>query len=465
MWSKFKKTYIGDRAFYKNLFIILLPMVIQQGISSSVSLLDNVMVGTLGTEAISGVAIVNQLMFVFNLAIFGGLAGISIFGAQFYGVSDFEGMRHAFRLKVYFGAALCLIGIGIFWFGGESLVSLYLTESDGGDIALTLTEAMRYLRICILGLVPFVVVQIYTSSIRETGETVIPMQSSVIAILLNLVLNYILIFGKFGCPRLGAAGAAWGTVIARFVEMAYLLLRAHGKIERFVFLQGAFRSLRVPAALVKRVIKTATPLLCNEILWSMGMAIISQAYSTRGLNVVAATNITTTIWNTFSILMMAMGNAVAIIIGQELGAGEIEKAKADDRKLIFFTVASHVVIGLCIVALSGVIPQIYNTSDEVRSLTTKLLIIAGSVMPIDSFAHVAYFTIRSGGKTFITFLFDCCFTCLVNLPIAYFLCNFTSLDITVIYFCVSYVNILKVIIGAIMLHNGIWAKNIIHNLD
>ncbi len=465
MLAKIKQNYIGDRAFYKNLMIILLPMVIQQGISSSVALLDNIMVGALGTEAISGVAIVNQLMFVFNLTIFGGLAGISIFGAQFYGISDFKGMQHAFRLKMYFGIAITLIGIITFWFGGKNLIGLYLTESDGGNIALTLQEAMKYLRVSLLGLLPFVLVQIYTSSIRETGETIIPMQSSIIAILLNLIFNYIFIFGKLGMPAMGAMGAAWGTVIARFVEMGYLLLRAHGNIERFVFLQGAFRQLSVPLVLVKKVARTATPLLCNEVFWSIGMAMISQAYSTRGLTVVAATNINSTIWNAFCILMFAMGNAIAIIIGQELGAGEIEKAKTDDRKLIFFTVVSHILIGILIILLAGLIPQIYNTTNEVRELTTMLLVISGFALPIDAFAHAAYFTIRSGGKTFITFLFDCCFTCLVNLPIAYCLCHFTTLEIPVIYACVTFVNIIKVIIGAVMLHKGVWANNIIEHLE
>ncbi len=464
MWTKFKNRYIGDKTFYKALFALLIPMMIQQGISSSVSLLDNVMVGALGTEAISGVAIVNQLMMVFNLAIFGGLAGISIFGAQFYGQSDFKGMRHAFRLKAYFGLGVTVLGIAAFILFGDSFINLFLTESDGGDVALTFSEAMKYLKITLWGLLPFVIVQIYTSTIRESGETIIPMQASVIAILSNLVLNYILIFGKFGFPEMGASGAALATVIARFIEMFYLLICTYAKIQRFSFLQGAFSSLYVPFALIRKVAKTEAPLLCNEIFWSLGMTMISQSYSTRGLTVVAATNINSTIWNVFSILLMALGNAVAIMMGQMLGAGEIDKARSDNRKLMFFSVSTHVLIGIALIACSGLIPQIYNTSEEVRHLTTQLLIIAGTALPIDCYAHVAYFTIRSGGKTFITFLFDSCFTCLVNLPIAYFLCRYSSFDIPVIYACVSYVNILKVVIGAILIGKGIWAKNIVNDI-
>ncbi len=463
MFADFKQKYIGDKSFYKHLMVILLPMVVQQGISSFVSLLDNVMVGKLGTEAISGVAIVNQLVFVFNLTLFGGLAGVSIFGAQFFGVSDFKGMKHTFRVKSYFGIALTVIAIVVFALFGTNLISLYLNDSDSGDLVLTLSEALKYLKISLWGLIPFAVVQIYTSSVRETGETVIPMQASVIAILLNLVLNYVFIFGKLGCPAMGVSGAALATVISRFAEMIYLLIRVHHRLDKFAFLKGAFQSGYVPLTLLKSIVKTGTPLLCNEVLWSLGMAMISQAYSTLGLNVVAATNITSTVWNFFCIIMFAMGNAVAIIIGQELGAGEIEKAKSDNKKLVFFTVVTHILIGVLIIATAKFVPYIYNTSDEVRAMTTKLLIIAGSELPIEAYIHVTYFTIRSGGKTFITFLFDCCFTCLVALPLVTCLCHFTDLDITAIYFCASYVNVIKLVIGIIMLKSGFWAKNIIKN--
>jgi Na+-driven multidrug efflux pump len=189
---------------------------------------------------------------------------------------------------------------------------------------------------------------------------------------------------------------------------------------------------------------------------------ITQAYSTRGLNGVAAINIANTIYSFFCIVLQACGSAVAIIIGQELGAGKIEQAKADDKKLLFFTTFLNLFIGALIIFTARFFPTLYNTSDEVRSLATTLLIIVGTELPIEAYIYATYFTIRSGGKTGITFLFDCGFTWVVSLPIVFLLCHFTDLSIPVIFFCAQYANLIKLVLGAIMVHNGFWAKKIVH---
>ena len=209
---------------------------------------------------------------------------------------------------------------------------------------------------------------------------------------------------------------------------------------------------------MRRILVTGTPLVLNELLWSIGTTMVNQSYSTRGLTVVAATNITNTAWNLFCVIMFAMGNAVSILIGQKLGAGEIEEAKRTDNKLLFFTVALHVFIGVLIALCAPFIPLIYNTEPAVRTLTTQLLLVAGAALPLQLAAHVTYFTIRSGGKTFITFLFDCLYTWVVPLPIAFCLCRFTDLPVVWVYFCVQFADIVKVIIGVCLLRSGIWPK-------
>lgn len=466
MWSKFRRNFIGDRAFYWQLLLLVIPIIVQQGITSFVSLLDNVMVGRLGTEAISAVAIVNQLLFVFNLAIFGGLSGASIFGAQFYGRGDNDGVRYAFRFKILFSAVMTVLAILGMVFWGENLISLFLTDSDaGGDLQLALSEAKRYMVIMLFGLVPFGISQSYSSSLRETGETVSPMIASTIAILVNLGLNYVLIFGNFGAPKLGVAGAAIATVIARYLEALYLIIHTARRRKKFVFIQRAFRSLYIPLSIVKHIAVTGTPLMLNELFWSVGMTIINQSYSTRGLTVVAATNITGTAWNLFCIIMVAMGSAVSIIIGQKLGAGEIEEAKRADNKLIFFTFALHVGIGALVALAAPFIPMIYETEPAVRELATELLLVAAAALPIHAFIHVTYFTIRAGGKTFITFLFDCVYTWIVPVPLAFVLCRFTGLPMVWVYFSVQFIDILKALIGLILLRSGKWARNIIEDVE
>ena len=456
------KKFIGDKKFYRMVLTLVVPIVIQQGITNLVNLLDNVMVGGLGTESISAVAIVNQILMVFNMTVFGGLSGAAIFGAQFFGKGDLDGMRHTFRVKLYFGVLTTLLASCLLLVRGEGFIDLFLRgESDGGDVALTLAEGMRYLDVMLWGLIPFMVVQVYAGTLRETGETVAPMVGSVIAIVLNLVLNYLLIFGHLGFPRMGVTGAAVATVISRYVEMIYILVHTHTHPEKYAFIQQLYASPYVPGSLVRKIAVTGLPLLLNEVLWSLGMTFINQSYSTRGLSAVAAINITATAWNLFCVIMFAMGNAVAILVGQHLGAGDREGARDVDRKLIFLTVAAHVVMGLLLIACSGLIPLLYNVEPGVRQLTQRLLMVAGASLPIHAFIHVTYFTIRSGGKTVITFLFDCVYTWVVPVTLAYCLCHLTNLPIVGVYFCVQFIDIIKVVIGALMLRSDFWANNVV----
>ncbi len=459
----FRKKFIGDKAFYASVAALILPMIVQQGITQFVNLLDNVMVGRLGTAPMSGVAIVNQIVFIFNLTIFGGLSGASIFGAQFFGKGDHKGLRDTFRFRMLFALAVCALGILVFLFFGEPLFRLYLNEeaSHPADVAATLEYAKSYRNVILWGLLPFVVVQCFSSVLRDVGETVSPMIASVIAILVNLVLNYLLIFGSFGFPRMGVAGAALATVIARYLEALYLVIRTYRQKRKFLFLEGAFRSCRVPLPLVKRIAVTGTPLLLNEALWSVGTAMISVCYATRGLTAVAATNINSTVWNLFSIVMMSMGNAVGIMAGQLLGAGDINGAKDTVRRLLFFTTAANTVMGLLIVASAPFLPYIYNTEDVVRQTATQLLMISGAFLPLSAYVNGTYFTIRSGGKTFITFLFDCGFTWAACLPIAFLLCTFTDLSVVWVFFFVQCADIVKAVIGTAMVHSGVWAKNVV----
>ncbi len=456
---------IGTRGFYRSVLRLLLPIVIQQFISSFVSLLDNVMVGSLGTEAISAASIANTVLNVHMLAVFGGLSGISIFGAQFFGKGDMEGMRSTFRLKIIFSFVITLLAILIYRFLGEGFIRSFLQgESNGGDMDLALRGGVEYMTIMLWGLIPFTLVQTYAGTLRETGETLAPMVAGICAILTNLFLNWVLIFGHLGAPVMGIRGAAVATVISRYVELAVVLVYAHRNTEKYPFLRGAYRSMRVPLKMARRVIPTAAPLLINEILWSLGMTFISQLYSSRGLNAVAALNITGTAWNLFCVIMFAMGSAVSIMVGQRLGAGNLEEARDVDRKLIFLTEVIHVIIGGAMVLAAPYVPLLYNVGDEVRDLTRQMLIIAGLSLPLHSFAHVTYFTIRSGGKTMITFLFDAVYTWCITVLLAFCLTRFTDLNIIQIYFCVQFIDVIKLVIGLLMLRSDFWAQNVVSDI-
>lgn len=441
---------------------VAVPIMIQNGITNFVGLLDNIMVGRIGTEQMSGIAIVNQLLFVFNLAIFGSISGAGIFGAQFFGCRDHKGVQHTFRFKLYICLAITAIGILIFHFFGENLILMYL-HGEGNEQALeaALNYGKQYLLVMLFGLLPFGMEQVYTSTLRECGETMVPMKAGIAAVLVNLVLNYLLIFGKFGFPEMGVVGAALATVISRYVQMLIVIVWTHMHAEQMKFIVGAYRSWTIPMGLVGKIMVKGMPLLINEIFWAGGMAFLNQCYSIRGLDVVAAQNISSTITNLFNIVFIAMGSAISIIVGQLLGAGKMEEAKDTDTKLIAFSVLSCVGIGLVLIVLAPLFPMLYNTSDQVKDLATWFLRVSAACMPLAAFMHASYFTLRSGGKTIVTFLFDSVYMWVASIPLAFFLSRYTDMPIIPLFLCVQLIDIIKCIIGFILVKKGVWLQNIV----
>jgi len=401
---------------------------------------------------------------VFYLCIFGGLAGAGIFATQFAGAGDDEGVRQCFRVKWLIAAAMLVLSGAVFMMIPDKLIGIYLAEgTDAADAASTLGFGLEYIRIMLLGLIPCAVAQIYASTLREEGETKLPMAASIVAILVNLVFNYLLIFGKFGFPKLGVAGAAIATVLSRYVEAGIIVIYTHVRKDHFSFIRGVYRSVYVPARLMKDIFTRGLPLLVNEFFWSSGMAVLLQCYSVRGLDVVAACNITSTVSNLFKVVFLSMGNAVAIMVGQALGANRIEKAKGIAWKLMALAVASNLVMGTLLVLLSPVIPQIYNTEPHVREMAMKMLWVVAGVMPLYAIAHCCYFTLRSGGRTIITFIFDSGYTWGVCVPAAFLLANMTAMPIVPLYLAVQALEIIKVVIGIVLMKKGVWIRNIIHN--
>ncbi|MBR5220857.1 MAG: MATE family efflux transporter [Clostridia bacterium] len=458
------KSLIGDRNFYRHVLAVSLPIMIQNFITNFVSLLDNIMVGRVGTTAMTGVAISNQLIFVFNLCIFGCVSASGIFTAQFYGRGDQRGVADTMRFKLYSGLLLCAVGIGVFALFGEGLISLYL-QGEGAveDAQASLAAGLEYLRIMLWGLAPFVLVQCYAGTLRECGQTFVPMVAGITAVIVNLSLNYILIFGKFGAPALGASGAALATVISRYVELLIVVIWTHRHHDENPFARMTYQSAGVPRALVGKIMIKGMPLMVNELFWSLGVAALSQCYSWRGLSVVAAINISSTITNLFNVIHLALGSSVSIIVGQLLGAGDMEEAVDRDTKLIAFSTGVCLIIGAVMFAAAPLFPAIYNTEQAVRDLATAFIRIMAVYMPFGAFLHASYFTLRSGGKTIITFLFDSVFICCVSLPSAYIMAHYTAVPIIPLYAAVQAIDIIKCVIGFILVKRRVWVQNIIEN--
>ena len=456
------KKFIGDRAFYKMVLVIAVPMVIQNGITNFVSLLDNIMVGQLGTEPMSGVAIGNQLIFVFNLCIFGGISGAGIFCAQFFGSGNHDGVRQTFRFKMMVCAAVSVIFITVFMLFDTQLISLYLHDGgQSGDIGVTLEEGRKYLAVMLIGLVPFAVNNAYVSTLRETGETMLPMKAGIAAVLVNFTFNWLLIFGNMGFPRMGVVGAAIATVMSRFVETGIVIVWTHTHKEKNRFIEGAYRGFKVSGSLARRIIIKGWPLLLNETLYSIGTTMITQCYSTRGLSAIAAVNISSTLSNLFKVVLFAAGSSIAIIVGNRLGAGKMEEARDTDNKLIFASVVMCTIMGALLFIAAPLFPAMYNTTADVKELATSFLRITALIMPIMAFNHCCYFTLRSGGKTFITFVFDSIFIWVVTLPPAFIASRYTAMGVVAMYAMVQGLETIKSFIGFSMVKKGIWISNIV----
>jgi putative MATE family efflux protein len=454
--------FIGNKDFYKMVLMIAVPIMVQNGITNFVSLLDNIMIGQVGTEQMSGVAIVNQLIFVYNLCIFGGVSGAGIFTAQYFGQGNHEGVRQTMRFKLWMSAIITALTALLFWAGGTSLINAYLTgDGSAESVAATLGYGRQYLWIMLTGLPAFAIVQTYSSTLRECGQTILPMKAGIAAVIVNLSFNYILIYGKFGAPALGVAGAAIATVLSRYVEMLIVAVQVHRKQSEYAYISGLYHTLKVPKSLTLQIIKKGSPLLFNETLWAAGMAMLTQCYSIRGLNVVAGLNVSNTINNVFNIVFIALGDSVAIVVGQLLGAGKMKEARDTDNKMIAFSVMCCTGVAIVMFLLAPLFPGLYKINDEARQLAQYFIMATAVFMPQNAFLHATYFTLRSGGKTIITFLFDSVFIWCVSVLLAYLFSHYTALPVVAVYVFVQLGDIIKCTIGFLLVKKGVWLQNIV----
>lgn len=452
----------GSWSFYKRTLVIAIPVMIQNLITNFVALIDNIMVGQVGTEQMTGVAIVNQILFVFNLAIFGVVSAASIFCAQFFGKEDEDGVRYTFRFKIISSFLITALAILIFTIFGDGLISTYLHDADKGiDLAKTFGYAKEYLAIMLIGLIPFAIEQAYSSTLREGGVANPPMVAGIIAVMTNTILNALLIFGLGPFPVMGVRGAAIATVISRYVQVIVVIMWTHKSSDRLFYVKGLYRSAYVPKALTTRIIAKGLPLMINEFLWGASIAVLSQCYSVRGIDVVAGLNITNTVVNLFNVLFIAFAAGISVVIGQMLGANDLKGAKDAAPKLIVFSGVMCIFVGVVMALFANMFPQAYNTTENVRELATVFILISAVIIPFHGASHAAYFTLRSGGKTLITFVFDCCFSWGISVPLAYCLVHFTEMNIYNVYFLVQALEAVKCVIGLVLVKTGVWLSNIV----
>ncbi len=454
--------FIGDKKFYKYLFAIVIPIVLQQFITQFVGLLDNLMIGQIGSSEMTGVALANQLLFIFNLGVFGSLSGVSIFASQYYGAKDSKGYLETFRFKVLVGLTIFIITTIIFILFNKELLSFFINSSstDTTNPEIVLNTGRNYLLIMLVGNIPFIIKEIYSVSLREMKETFVPMLSGIIAIIVNLFFNYLLIFGKLGFKPYGAEGAAIATVISRFVEMIVIVSYTYIKINKYSFFKGAYKKV-IKFSSIKKFLPKTLLLTSNELMWSLGLTLILSCYSLRGLDMVAAFNISNTISNLFITISTSLGNGTAIILGHKLGEKDIINAKDTSYKILAFSIVVSLIFMLLMIGCSFFLPNIYKVSSEIKLTARNITIISAFILPINTFNTCCYFTLRAGGKIILTIFFDSLFIILVRVPLAFILAKYTTFSIYIVHLVAYGIDVVKLFIGYKLIDKGIWLNTIV----
>ena len=456
------RRFIGSKKFYKSLLVVVVPIVLQMFITQFVGLLDNLMVGQVGGSEMTGVSLANQLLFVFNLAVFGSMSSASIFGSQYFGAKDKQGYQESFRFKCLLGLVVFAISTLLFIFLDDQLISFFIKKSDEQttDPVVALQSAKAYLMIMLVGNLPFIIKEIYSTSLREMKETFVPMLSGIIAILVNLVFNYLLIFGKFGFPELGIKGAAIATVLSRVVEMFVVVIYSYVKIKKYDYFKGVYLKFLKIKSFKKFMPKTIV-MVSNEVLWSLGLTLILSCYALRGLDAVASLNICNTVSNVFWTIGSSIGNAAAIILGAQLGASKLKEAKEDSYKILSFSLVVSIAFALIMVGSAYLIPNIYKVSDQIKELSRNLILLTAIFIPMHTVDTVMYFILRTGGKVLITFSFDSLFIVAIKLPVALILANFTTLAVIPMFLIITAMDLIKMVPGYILVDKGVWLKVIV----
>lgn len=442
-----------NRLLLRKLLRLAIPMMIANAFSNLISLVNNITVGSLGTEQLSGVAIANQIINVYNLCIYGAVSGAEIFGTQFHGKSDHENVRNVFRFKIMLMVALTALAVLVFLTFGKTLINLFLhAEGESYDIALAADEGTRYLHLMLISFLPNAINYAYSSALREGLFTKVTMMSSISGLVTSFVLNFIFI------PIFGVAGAALATIVSRVVEMSISILWVQTHLDRMPYMKGAFTSFRIPGRLMKQILFTGAPLTINETVWAIGSAMLTQCFSYRGLTAVAAVNIASTISMVVNTAIFAMGMASGIILGQILGSGDKEKAYRTSLVLMKYAGCIGLGVALILFALGPLIPLLYGSVEAEIQQIAKWLIWADAVNAIiNGIYNNCYYTVRCGGRTLLTFFFDSGTIWGINVLTAFIIAHFTDLNIIYFYWFERLIDIIKCIMGYFLVKKGSWA--------
>lgn len=458
------KDMLRDRTFLEKAMRIACPVAMQGMLNTIVNLADTMMIGTLGATAIAAVGLANKYFFVFNLLVFGIVSGGGILAAQYWGNMDVKNIRRVLGLSlmIALGGALLFGGAGFFW--PEGVMHIF-TESDA-----SIRLGASYLAVAVFSYPFTAVTNVYVAMLRAVGEVKLPVLTSCMAILMNIVLNFFFIFPartvlflgtSLAIPGLGlgVVGAALATLTARIAEMAVLLAVIYGK--RWPVAAKPSEMAGYSRAFLVQFVRTASPVIMNEFMWGLGTAMYSLAYGRMGDDAVAAITIATTIQDIVVVLFQGLSAATAVILGNEMGAGKLKQA--EKYGTYFFILQFLVTLaGMAVIVLGrGAVIACYSITPKVAADVHKLILIFALYMPAKTFNYINVVgVLRSGGDTKMCLFLDTSGVWFIGVPLAFLGGLLWKLTICQVYALVMLEEVYKMVLGYWRYRQKKWLRNL-----
>ena len=447
------KKYIGNRQFLLLVLSVAVPIMLQNLITTSVNLVDSLMVGQLGDGAIGGVAAVNRYFLILNGGLFGLTSAVSVFLAQFYGARNEEKMKESFRFSLVSSYVVILPFFLIALLFPEAILSFFTKDAS------LIESGTQYLRIACYTFLPLGISMSISGAMRCIGETKIPLTVSAISVSINTFFNYCLIFGHFGMPCLGISGAALATLIARVVEMVILMLVL--KFNQFPFTTSISDLFHIDSQLVRQITLKAAPLSLNEILWSAGNATILKFYGTRGGAVLSGNAICCTFTDIFYTLFSGMSVATTVMVSQPLGANDLDKAKENGYQMLGVAGLLSLVLSVFMASTVLIVPLLYSSASlEVLDIAKKMILVQSICFVIYTLNIQAFNVLRSGGDAKSTLILDSGFMWFFTIPALAIFTYFTDINIYLLFALGRGSELVKLILSFALLKKENWVTNL-----
>lgn len=443
----------NDKKFLKTLFKLALPIALQNLILSSLNLVDTIIIGGLGEYAIAGVGIANQYFFLLNLVLFGVVSGSSIFTAQYYGDNDIPNIKRILGISILTSGTAAFIFFIVGFFFNSQIMSIFSTDK------VVISIGSEYLRIIVFSYVITAITFSYSFTLRSIGQVKIPMIISVIALAINTILNYLLVYGYFGMPKLGTNGSAIATLIARTIEMILMITVVYS--QKLIIAAKVREMLDLSIDFVKNFFKITAPVILNESMWSLGVSMYAIVYARMGTEVIASTNISATIERITWVIFMGLGNACAVMIGNKIGEGNKDEAYLLAKRFIVLCPILAILAGLIVFFTSGWTLSVYKVSPTVYNYSHNILMVFSIFLIAKVINYVSVIGIfRSGGDTKFSLILDTAGVWLIGVPLAFLGGLVLKLPIHFVYVLVYLEEVVKLMFCIPRVISKKWINNL-----